>query len=90
MAIAIANIGNYAALLCLKYETGIYQDWYLPSLQEVNQMIIHRAKIGNLSSTEYRSSEDAGTAHAYARGLFSRAKKYAKASRLRVRAVSSF
>jgi hypothetical protein len=78
----MGDTGHYAALLCSKYKVGIYKDWYLPSLQELNQLLLKSAKIGNLSSTEYWSSEDASTAHAYARGLFSRAKKYTKASRL--------
>jgi hypothetical protein len=88
---AIGNKGNYAALLCSRYKAGIYEDWYLPSKAELNQLYLHSAAVGNLSATNYWSSTEASKAKAWDQefgGGFQF--KDNKTFTLRVRAVSSF
>ena len=88
---AIGNKGNYAALLCSKFKVGTYQDWYLPSKAELNQLYLHRAAINNLGATNYWSSSEASKGQAWDQefgGGFQF--KDNKTFTLRVRAVSSF
>ncbi len=48
--------GNSAALLCSNYLTGTYDDWYLPSIQEIVQMN------ENLNTLNTGLSNNGGTA----------------------------
>ena len=88
---AMGSKGNYAALLCSKYKAGIYVDWYLPSKEELNQLYLHSAAVGNLTATNYWSSSEASKVKAWDQefGGGFQFKDYKKFS-LRVRAVSSF
>jgi hypothetical protein len=66
------NSGNYAAKLCADYSVIVggvtYDDWYLPSKDELNKLYINRTAIGGFasggiegdfywSSSEFSSSE---------------------------------
>ncbi len=51
---------SYAAKSCRSYNGGGYNDWYLPSQDELNKLFLNRAIIGGLSGVWYWSSSDAG------------------------------
>ena len=60
--IAAQGSGSYAAQICADYTVSVgdntYDDWFLPSQDELNQLYVNRAAIGGLddyywSSTEY-------------------------------------
>lgn len=55
----IANLGNtgsYAAKICRDYRGGGYSDWYLPSKNELLQLYVNKAAIGNLINYYYWTS----------------------------------
>jgi uncharacterized protein DUF1566 len=88
---AIGSKGQYAALLCSKYKVGIYQDWYLPSKNELNLLYAQKAVIPGLSATNYWSSSEVNKGKAWDQefgGGFQF--KDNKTFTLRVRAVHSF
>jgi len=45
--------GSYAASLCYNYTGGGYTDWYLPSLNELDEMYINRVAIGGFNTSSY-------------------------------------
>ena len=63
---------TYAARLCDEYissetGTGIYSDWYLPSLQELARLYLNRELIGGFNTTKtYWSSSESGYYFSYA------------------------
>lgn len=100
MAISAAQgSGAYAARLCFDLELGGYDDWFLPSKDEINFMALQRTAIGGFLTDYYwSSSEMVGTpaettARAYVQ-YFSNAGTYTQAaykySPWNVRAIRSF
>jgi len=86
---ALGSTGQYAALLCDKYKSGIYKDWYLPSKNELNLLYQQKAIIG--ISGQYWSSSEASLGKAWDQefgGGFQF--KDRKSFTLNVRAVSAF
>jgi hypothetical protein len=82
--------GSYAARLCYDLVLNGYSDWYLPSLNELQPMTIHRVLL-NLSNTDYWTSTESFFSTAYS--VWMNLGDYAqtdKASTYRVRAVRSF
>jgi hypothetical protein len=86
-----------AAKVCDDYTIGVYSDWYLPSLDELNKLYLNRIAIGNFASTDwvmYWSSYENNAISANlvifggasAGGLSAQS----KASPYRVRAIRSF
>jgi hypothetical protein len=63
--VAILGAGNYAAYLCDTLTLNGYNDWFLPSLVELDSMLYNLAVKGlaNLESNEYWSSTFFGTLH---------------------------
>ena len=53
------NTGNYAAKIARDYVSNGYSDWYLPSVNEMKELIAQRAIVGgfNLNSYYWTSSE---------------------------------
>jgi hypothetical protein len=47
------NTGDYAARLADKYEYGGYDDWFLPSKDELDLMYQNKGAIGGFDSSEY-------------------------------------
>jgi hypothetical protein len=54
---------NAAARLCTNYSFGGYNDWFLPSKDELNQIYLQAEKIGGIDKTDlyWSSTEYAGT-----------------------------
>jgi hypothetical protein len=54
---------NAAARLCTNYSFGGYNDWFLPSKDELNQIYLQADKIGGIDKTDlyWSSTEYAGT-----------------------------
>ena len=79
-----------AARICGDLVIGIYDDWYLPSLGELNKLQANKVLIGGFSTNAYWSSSEATTAEAWQRHFSAGQGPYTKAAQLNVRAVRSF
>ena len=85
---AVDNMGDigveFAAKICSDLLSHGYDDWYLPSSDELNALYLNREAIGNLESQWYWSSTEAddndawlqnfadGFSHAASKGLLAR------------------
>ncbi len=60
--VAGCNITNTAAKICLDLDIHGYNDWHLPSKQELNKLFINKSLIGgfNKSASYWSSSEYSG------------------------------
>jgi len=60
--IAAQGSGSYAAQLCADYTVTVggntYNDWFLPSKDELNQLYVNRAAIGGFTERSYWSSTE--------------------------------
>jgi len=82
-----------AARLCGDLVQGGYDDWYLPSRDELNQLFINRAAIrgGFDAGLNYWSSSEQGSTQAWAQNLNSGTQPaVAKSTLYSVRAIRSF
>ncbi|MEO5592287.1 MAG: hypothetical protein ABIR15_20610 [Chitinophagaceae bacterium] len=63
LIVATQKPGTYAANACFTEKEGIYDDWYLPSKDEMNKLYLARNKISSLPPTGYiwTSSENSNT-----------------------------
>lgn len=52
------GVGYYAAKMCRDYKGGGFDDWYLPSLYELNLLYQNRRIIGNFYRDYYWSSSE--------------------------------
>jgi hypothetical protein len=50
------NDGSVAARVALEFSTGEFNDWFMPSLHEMNHLYNNRAAIGGFTNSEYWSS----------------------------------
>ncbi len=50
------GVGSYAAQLCNDLVIDGYDDWYLPSKDELNKLYENRMEIGNFANSSYWSS----------------------------------
>jgi hypothetical protein len=57
--------GSYAAQLCNDLVLGGYNDWYLPSRDELSKLYINRNAIGGFTDGEYWSSSEYLLYYAY-------------------------
>lgn len=55
------NTGTYAAKICKDYTDGIYNDWYLPSKEELNKLYVNKVAIGGfiINGRYWSSTESA-------------------------------
>lgn len=49
---------DYAAKLCADLSLNGYDDWFLPSKDELNELYLQRATVGGFSSDDYWSSSE--------------------------------
>lgn len=56
--VASFGAGNYAAKLCSDLTLNGYNDWYLPSLGELDLMYTNKAVIGGFTNNYYWSSSE--------------------------------
>ena len=64
--IANQGAGNYAAMVCAKYNGGGYGDWYLPSKYELNILYLQKNVVGGFANAYYWSSSEFDNSSAWA------------------------
>jgi|GEM_PF-1921104 len=89
------NDGNVAAKLCADYEVTVsgvtYDDWYLPSKDELNKLYGNKAAIGGFANDFYWSSSGGLANGAWGQNFLSGGQgNYVKGNTSRVRAVRAF
>jgi hypothetical protein len=93
-AAIVARLGtgsSYAARLCADLELGGYDDWFLPSKDELNQMYQQRGVIGGFASDKYWSSSEGSSSYAWGQDFGNGSQGYVyKYVNLRVRACRAF
>ena len=57
--IASQGPGNYAAFLCRNFTGGGFNDWFLPSKDELNKLYLNKALIGGFTTNFYWTSCEA-------------------------------
>ena len=84
--------GNYAAKICYDLVENNYDDWYLPSIDELNILANNKSYIGNILSGFYWSSTEASlTTYASAKDIQTNLLlNFTKNYTFRVRAIRSF
>lgn len=87
--------GNFAAKVCADYSVTVggvtYGDWYLPSIYELNLLLLQKAVVGGFANANYWGSTEFNNLYAF--GLhFNNGFQFAydKSSPHRVRAVRAF
>jgi len=55
----------YAALLCVNYRGGGYDDWFLPSREELYKMSVNKKYLDGLTGGNYWTSSERDSATAY-------------------------
>ena len=91
----IAIVGSpggprYAALACYDLRLGIYEDWALPSKDELNKLYLARDVLGDFSAGYYWTSSEANTT-AWIQNFSTGAQStYSKGASYHVRAVRVF
>ncbi|MDA3938237.1 MAG: DUF1566 domain-containing protein [Spirochaetia bacterium] len=97
-AVAAGNsdLLSYAAGLCDYYTnadtgTGVYSDWHLPSLDELNKLYINEVEIGGFADDYYWSSSEYDSSSAWFQYFYDGYQaNYGKGNAYRVRAVRAF
>jgi uncharacterized protein (TIGR02145 family) len=56
--ISAYGTGNYAAKFARDYTDGTYNDWYMPSINELGKLYLNRVAIGGFSTQYYWSSTE--------------------------------
>jgi hypothetical protein len=56
---------NYAALECAEFQEDGYNDWYLPSKDELNELYLHKDVIGGFLPFAYWSSTEGNVSQAW-------------------------
>jgi len=86
-----ADCTSGAAYLCYNLSLNGYDDWFLPSKDELNQMYINRVAIGGFAADVYWSSSEQPTDSAYRQNMDSGAQgSSGKFNAFHVRAIRAF
>ncbi len=90
--LAGCGVAGIAARLCDELDLNGYNDWYLPSKDEINKLYLSKDLIGGFVNAQYWSSSEASAINAYMQffynGIITFYAKYYLGSR--VRAVRAF
>jgi Protein of unknown function (DUF1566) len=89
--VASQGSGSYAAKLCYDLNLGGYNDWYLPSKDELMKLYLSKDLIGGFMSNDYWSSSESSSFDAW-RQFFGLGNvlNYGKSALVNVRAIRSF
>ena len=90
--VQVQGVGNYAAKICDDLVLGGYDDWFLPSKDELIELVKNRTEIGLTANTSYWSSSEISISTACDHTTYgndSPSETY-KSVNLRVRAVRKF
>ena len=80
-----------AAYYCYNLTEGSYNDWFLPSKDELNKLYINRVAIGGFADNLYWSSSELSASNAWYQNFFDGYQyRLNKNYYLRVRAVRAF
>ena len=84
--------GSYAAKLCNDLTEGGYNDWFLPSKDELNKLYINKVAIGGFADYAYWSSSEYSTHTAWSQNFETGPQYYlsSKSHTNRVRAILVF
>ena len=89
--VTIQGAGSYAAQLCNDLTAGGYNDWFLPSKDELNKLYINKDAIGGFAGSYYWSSSEGSTDYAWIQYFHNGNQYYGyKYDDERVRAVRAF
>ena len=89
--VTIQGAGNYAAQLCNDLIVGGYNDWFLPSKDELDKLYINKVVIGGFTDFYYWSSSEGNASNAWGQDFNDgNQNNYTKNHTLRVRAVRAF
>ena len=90
--VTMQGAGSYAAQLCNNLTEGGYDDWFLPSKDELNKLYINRVGVGGFADCDYWSSSEYNAFNAWYQNFGTMATRvyYNKNYNLRVRAVRAF
>ncbi len=65
-----------AAAICRDYRSEFEDDWFLPSLEELNQMYLQRKVIGGLAVSYYWSSSQHDSANGCSQSFITGNQRY--------------
>jgi len=84
--------GNYAAKLCADLEMGGYNDWFLPSKDELDKIYDNKRTIGGIAEQRYWTSSEADVNNAWPQNFANgyQYHLYDKYYEIRVRAARTF
>ena len=90
--VTIQEAGNYAAQLCNDLTEGGYDDWFLPSKDELNKLYINKVAIGGFADYAYWSSSEYSAHTAWSQNFETGPQYYlsSKSHTNRVRAIRAF
>ena len=63
--VSFYSTGSYAARICYDLVLNGYNDWYLPSKDEMSKLILNKSAIGGFSGANYWSSTEYDLKNAY-------------------------
>ena len=82
---------NIAARICENYTLGGYDDWYLPSKDELNELYLSKDLVGGFSDYYYWSSTESRTYYVWIQAFLGGTQgTQVKSSQYRVRAIRNF
>ena len=85
------TISSYAAGLARAYNGGGYDDWFLPSKDELYKLYINKVIIGGFVNTNYWSSSEQDDDFAYKRNFINGDQNFnTKVNTFHVRAIRAF
>jgi|GEM_PF-1079374 len=82
---------DFAASICFNLQLNGFNDWYLPSKDELNLLFLQRFVVGNFQNSFYWSSSQNSAIEAWEQNFFSGLQlTYGKYDPISVRAIRSF